>query len=92
MFLIFPHFAVLYKESPKLFHASYIVKVIVKGGRTILEHQTNERVAENSKKHMLYLEVYYPCSERDPATLYQQLEEFKIKEIAFRRQVVKRIF
>lgn len=80
-------FLVLYKQSPKYYHASFIAKVVTGERRSCYVHYTNERVAESTKKQMLYLEVYTPNI--DPSTYLQNLDKFKVKEIVIQRQLIK---
>lgn len=83
-------FLVLYKSGPQYYHASYIVKVVT-GDRSTYEHQTNERIAEVTKKSMLYIEVYPPKDVQNCDYL-MNLDKFTVKEVALRRFDVKEKF
>lgn len=77
----------LYKHGPQFYHASYIVKVFT-DPRSTYEHQTNERIAETTKKSMMYLEIYYPENVVE-SQLLENLDKFQIKEIVIQRHDVK---
>ncbi|CAG9797102.1 unnamed protein product [Chironomus riparius] len=79
-----------YKHGPQYYHASYIVKIVT-SPRTCNEHQTNERIAEVTKKTMLYLEVYHP-EDIDSTKYLDNLDKFKVKEVVIQRYDVKERF
>ena len=80
----------LYKHGPQYYHASYIVKIVT-NSRSSYEHQTNERIAEITKKAMLYLEVYHP-KDISSSDYLENLDKFTVKEIVIRRYDVKEKF
>jgi len=83
-------FLVLYKQGPQYYHASYIVKIVT-SQRSCNEHQTNERIAEVTKKTMLYLEVYHP-EDIDSTKYLDNLDKFNVKEVVIQRYDVKERF
>ena len=80
----------LYKQGPQYYHASYIVKIVT-NSRSCCEHQTNERIAEITKKTMLYLEIYHP-EDIESSKYLDNLDKFNVKEVAIQRYDVKERF
>ena len=78
---------VLYKHSPTLYHASFVVRVVTEK-RSCYEHQSLERISETTKKCMVYLEVFRPEG-IEPADYLQHLQKFNVKEIAVKRMDIK---
>lgn len=77
----------LYKHSPTLYHATFVVRV-VNAKRSCYEHQSLERISETTKKCMIYLEVTHPEGV-DPSEYLHHLDKFKVKEIAVKRLDIK---
>jgi hypothetical protein len=78
---------VLYKHNPQTYHATYIVKIL--DGNTLFnDYKTNERIAETTKKCMLYLEVFIPDNV-DASNYLENLNKFRVKEIAMQRHLIK---
>ncbi|KAG5675224.1 hypothetical protein PVAND_005148 [Polypedilum vanderplanki] len=76
----------LYKQGPAFYHATYIVKLVVNERIDMLEFKTHERVAENTKKQMLYLEINFP-DDLDPLSI-ENLHKFTVREAAFQRKIL----
>lgn len=79
--------SVLYKQSPKHFHASFIVIVSRNGEKTSFDYHTNERIAETTGKNLLYLEIYFP-EDVKPENYLENLEKFTAKEVLIHRHEI----
>lgn len=84
------NFLVLYKQSPQLYHASFIVIISRDCNKSSLEYHTNERIAETTGKNLLFLEVFSPTgADVQPSEYLNNLEKFTVKEVSIQRHEMK---